>query len=140
MEPNEYKRKLEQYVVINDQPPGDNSEVKQTKAFAGGNEILSWHPGQCNDCGRETTKPIRRQINRLKVSGWRERCMNCNHVRNPETGVFDLPFGEITSEHMRQIATLRYQLRKRSSSTVSCPNESSCDSAASAAEHGSPEP
>ena len=140
MEPNEYRRKLEQYVKINDQLPGDDAAVRFAKGYAGGNEILAWHPGECKDCGEITQQPVRRVINRLKVSGWRERCMNCNKLRNPETGAFDMTFGEITSEHTRQIATLRYQLRKRSSSTESCPNESKCDSADASTDHESPAP
>ena len=140
MEPNEYKRKLEQYVVVNDQLPGDDSGVRFAKGYAGGNEILDWHPGPCDDCGQVVDKPIRRTITRLKVSGWRERCMNCNRLRDPETGVFDVEFGKITTHHQRQLATQRYHLKRQSGSTVSCPNVSKCDSAASVTEHESLEP
>lgn len=135
MEPNEYKRKLEQYVVVNHQLPGDDSDVRFAKGYAGGNEILTWHPGPCDDCDEIVDKPVRRQLTKLKVSGWRERCMNCNRLRNLDTGLFDVEFGKITKDHQRQLATQRYHIKKQLGSTVSCPNdpigpsasESACD-------------
>jgi hypothetical protein len=141
MNPEEFRKKLQCYVVVNETTPGDHdAEITQARCFSGGNEILDWHPGPCDDCGQIVTKPIRRQLTRLKVSGWRERCMNCNRLRDPVTGVFDVEFGKITTNHQRQLASQRYHLKRQSGSTVSCPNVSKCDSAASVTEHESLEP
>lgn len=85
MDKNEFFRKLEQFAVVQ-----ETTQIDIVTREAGGATVVGMRPKPrpCADCGLILDHGPRRLI--TYRGGQRDqRCLDCGHAYNPETGRFD---------------------------------------------------
>ncbi len=135
MDPNEFKRQLEQFAELKQVkvPRGPNLREadEPDTVFRNGEEFIITRENNptltycikkikhqtrpCEDCGNAVTDRITHlRICQFPEPHWRETCQNCGMTRNPDTGEFDLKGQQASNyfttaiKEQRPISTIKF--------------------------------